>query len=390
MYKVIREIRDYNSGFVPFFFCSSRKKYLSRIRPSFTTPPNLLQIEKPQKPGQKACYYTVTGPVGRKSTKVDMTKLFNDEYKTIRGFNYQPSYASHGLQVWGDAFDIDVIKKELELGKKHYPGINTLRLWLSFDAFLQYPQCLAERFGSIVDLGETLGLRFIPTLFNGWHSLPDFGGISVEAVRYWGVEGRFDEAFLPFIESIVKPFATDHRILLWDLCNEPFNSALCDASRQAVLGWLKNVYWACKRLGALAPITVGSIPDLNSIRLLEPISDVITFHPYYARNLFRRTVREYEDNVDETVDFANSLNKPLLATETGWGAMADKERADILAVELGVLSKYGIGFTAHLLCHTLVADGHRPEYGPITAAGYMAFVELDGSMRPYHGIFNEY
>jgi len=38
----------------------------------------------------------------------------------------------------------------------------------------------------------------------------------------------------------------------------------------------------------------------------------------------------------------------------------------------------------------LVADAHRPESGPVTIAGYMAFIEKNGSLRPYHKIFNEY
>jgi len=94
--------------------------------------------------------------------------------------------------------------------------------------------------------------------------------------------------------------------------------------------------------------------------------------------------------VDNSVNFANRVNKPLLATETGWGSLDDKQRSEILAFELGELKKRKIGFIAHLLYHTLVADGHRPKYGPISAAGYMAFIELNGSLRPYHKVFNEY
>jgi len=44
----------------------------------------------------------------------------------------------------------------------------------------------------------------------------------------------------------------------------------------------------------------------------------------------------------------------------------------------------------HLLHHTLVADGHRPEYGPISRAGYMACIEADGTMRKHHAVINEF
>ena len=62
-----------------------------------------------------------------------MVKLICDEFSHIRGFNYQPSYGSHGLEIWGYGFDIAKIERELGLGKRYFPKINTIRLWLSYD-----------------------------------------------------------------------------------------------------------------------------------------------------------------------------------------------------------------------------------------------------------------
>ncbi|MBI5095834.1 MAG: cellulase family glycosylhydrolase [Candidatus Hydrogenedentes bacterium] len=312
------------------------------------------------------------------------------DYSHVRGFNYQPSYGSHGLETWGDAFDIAVIKKELLRGRQYFPKMNTIRLWLSYDAYIRQPGAMPKRFHSVIDLSEELGIRFIPTLFNGWHSCPDFGGISVEMLGYWGAADRFAGAFVPYIDAIVKPHANDARILLWDLCNEPFNSAGCDASKKVVLDWLERVRRQCKDSGVNAPIAVGATPSMDAIRMLEPISDVITFHPYYAWNAWVTTPQPFENFLDEAVAFGKSVGKPMLATETGWGALDDKKRSEVLAIELGALTKRGLGFVAHLLHHTLVADGHRPEYGPISGAGYMAFVEKDGSLRPHHDIFNTF
>ena len=312
------------------------------------------------------------------------------DYSHIRGFNYQPSYGSHGLETWGERFDIAVFREELARGKKYFPKMNTVRLWLSYDAYVRDPQTMHERFHRVIDLADELDLRFIPTLFNGWHSWPDFGGISVEMVGYWGAADRFDGTFLPYIEGIVRPHAADDRILLWDLCNEPFNNALCDKAKHLIVEWLMRVYRRCKDCGAEAPLTVGSVPILDSIRLLEPVSDVITFHPYFAWNEWVKTPEQFEHDLDEIIALGNSFEKPMLATETGWGALSDEKRAEVLKVELAAITRRGLGFVAHLLHHTLVADGHRPEYGPITNAGYMAFVEKDGSLRPHHDIFNAF
>ena len=317
------------------------------------------------------------------------TKLNNTEYSYVRGFNYQPNYASSGLEIWGKAFDLAVFREGIGLGKKYFPGINTIRLWLSLDAFIKDLQAMADRFHSVVDLADEFGARFIPTLFNGWYSLPNFGGISAATLSFWGREEGFRDGFRPYIESIMKPHADDERILFWDLCNEPFCSAFCDESKRIIMDWLTKCYQTCKDIGVSAPLTVGA-SSFASMKMLAPISDVLTFHPYYAWNAWIKSKAEFVQRLDETVAFANSENKPLIATETAWGSLDDKQRAETLTFELDSLVKRDIGFTAHLLCHTPVADGHRPEHGLVIIGNYMAFVENDGSLRPYHEIFNEF
>ncbi|HOZ46642.1 MAG TPA: cellulase family glycosylhydrolase [Candidatus Hydrogenedentes bacterium] len=311
-----------------------------------------------------------------------------ESYSHLRGFNYQPSYGSHGLDTWGHGFDLNAIDRELGRGKQHFPKINTIRLWLSHDAFIRYGDEVATNFTKVVRLGDKYDLSFIAVLFNGWHSYPDFGGMSMEQLGWWA--GEHFSIYREFLEHIVLPHAEDERILLWDLCNEPFNNARSDACVTTVQGWLEKLYGACKELGAEAPICVGVGPSMDRIRRVEPISDVITFHPYYAWNAWIPTPERFTPLLDEVVAFAREVGKSVVATETGWGALDDAKRCEILRVELSELAKRGIGFTAHLLHHTLVADGHRPGFGPITSAGYMAFVEADGSLRPGHEIFNEF
>ena len=81
------------------------------------------------------------------------------DYSHVRGFNYQPSYGSHGLETWGDAFDA-VFKKELLLGRQYFPEMNTIRLWLSYDAFIRQPDEMPKRFHHVIDLSEELVDRF--------------------------------------------------------------------------------------------------------------------------------------------------------------------------------------------------------------------------------------
>ncbi|MCM8804703.1 MAG: hypothetical protein NC833_05575 [Candidatus Omnitrophica bacterium] len=62
-----------------------------------------------------------------------MELLKDKKFSYIRGFNYQPSYGANGYEIWY-YFKPDIIEKEIFLGKKYFPGINTLRIWLSWDA----------------------------------------------------------------------------------------------------------------------------------------------------------------------------------------------------------------------------------------------------------------
>ena len=313
------------------------------------------------------------------------------DYATIRGFNYQPSWGSCGLETFGPPFDAGLVATEMGRGKRYFPGINALRIWLSHQAFLRHGAAhFLPRLEAMLAAGDALGLRFVVTLFNGWHSWPPFGGITRGQVGDWVATEPATDVFTPYVEAVVGAHARDPRVLLWDLCNEPMNSTLSPDDQAVILAWLKRMGTLVRAQGVAAPVCIGAVPVLAQVKMVEPLCDVITWHPYYAWNAWIKSPDLFLKDLDETVAFIKTTGKPMLATETGWGAMEDAKRAEVLKFELGALHDRGIGFLAHLLHHTLVADGHRPEHGPMSNAGYMAFVEADGSLRPHHEVFNEF
>ncbi len=315
----------------------------------------------------------------------------NGTYAHVRGFNYQPSWGSCGLETFGPAFDAERVATEMGRGKAFFPGINTLRIWLSHQAFLRYGEAaFLPRLEAMLAAGDALGLKFVVTLFNGWHSWPPFGGITREQIGDWVGAAPATDVFTPYVDAVVGAHANDPRVLLWDLCNEPMNSTRSVDDQAAILAWLERMGRRVRANGAAAPVCIGAIPMLEQVKMLEPLCDVITWHPYYAWNAWIKTPERFLHDLDETLECIATTGKPMLVTETGWGAMDDAKRAEVLRVELGALRDRGVGFLVHLLHHTLVADGHRPEYGPISNAGYMAFIEADGSLRPHHQAFNEF
>ncbi|MCE5258781.1 MAG: hypothetical protein LLG44_06915 [Chloroflexi bacterium] len=318
------------------------------------------------------------------------------EMRQVRGFNYQPSYGTCGLELW-QKFDSAVFATELGQGKRYFPGMNAIRLWLSWDAYKRSPTLFAARFEEALRIAASYRLEVMPVLFNRWHdSALDFGGIYLDHFipKISWVQGAY--MFDAYLQDIVGEHARDERILAWDLCNEPFSysvpqSAVPDVVR-AEFAWLEGLYRQCKTLGVQAPITVGIHPGHGRFGLeqVEPISDVLSIHPYWTKESPHHDKAVYEKLLDEYVDISQRTGKPLIASETVWGSLDDVERVEIIHYTLSELKKRGIGWLAYLLHHSLIADAHRPAFGPTSAPGYLGFIEADGSLRPGHEAFNQY
>jgi hypothetical protein len=295
----------------------------------------------------------------------------------------------------------------LAQGKKHFPGMRAIRLWLSWDSYIRDPGRFEHRFDSALQGADKYGLKIMPVLFNRWHDHAlDYGGIYIEHLLLPAERRR--RLFTPYLQSIVGNHASDPRIFAWDLCNEPVLTNLSpswtESLRDAEYSWLAEIYSSCKELGAKAPLCIGTGMSLQEVTLINPISDIIAIHPYLIHTVSNKSeggesVIEFDSGdaltkalaqLDRIVEFTNKLKKPLLASETCWGSLDDKERTMIIRSTFTELKKRDIGWLAYVLHHSLIADAHRPQYGPIDHAGNLSFIEADGSLRPGHGVFNDF
>lgn len=321
---------------------------------------------------------------------------------SIRGFNYAPSYASCGLEIW-QQYDPDLISRELSISKGHFPSMNAIRLWLDWEAFKRDEGRFRDNFEHALTTATKLGVSVMPVLFNRWHSTSlDFGGVYVDHFLPGHRSPFNDDAYDRYLRDIAGAHRDDERILAWDLCNEPFfyndPSVMVSEVIEAELRWLTDLAERLRSLGVRAPITIGIHPMHGKAGLeqVEPICDVLSIHPYY--NPFASpnevavpvTVEGFVALLDDYVAVSEASGKPLIASECCLGSLDDSERVRVIEATLRHLSDRGIGWLIHLLYHSRVADGHRPEHGPIGPPGYMAFVELDGSVRPGHEIFNDF
>jgi len=319
-------------------------------------------------------------------------KMPDTEWSRLRGFNYQPSYGSSGFELW-QRFDAKVIAEELAQGKRHFQKMSALRWWQSWDSFLRDPKRYARDFETTLQRADNVGCKVMPCLFNRWHDAAlDYGGIYIDHFLPRASWVQKDKMFNAYLAALVGGHKDDPRVLAWDLCNEPYAYSCPRESIPEIVkaetAWLKAIHEICKGAGAKAPITVG-IPG-TSPEIVEPICDVLSIHPYWCQNNPNAKKADYEKSLDHVVAFALRTGKPLVASECCWGALDDKVRVDSVRYTLTQLKARNIGWLAYILHHSLIADAHRSEFGPLSGPGNLAFIEADGSLRPGHGVYNEF
>lgn len=285
----------------------------------------------------------------------------------IHGFNYQPSWGSNGLEVWGDDFDVARYRTELSRGNEYFPGFNTVRIWLSWSAYLAGPEAFMERFKQAVDVCGELDLLVVPVIFNRWTGNPSWDEVTEAELR-----SDFDTVFAPYVNDLVTSMKGDRWILAWDLCNEPPLVA-------GEVDWLGRIQRRVKQVDPQALTCIGTV-TVEQTRAVASLQDILTPHLY---NQFLPRIAEYSQ-------LAHEAGKPMMSTECCWGSLDDADRVRRIVENLSVLRQRKIGFFPHALQESRVADLHRPQYGPVGDPGYMAFVQMDGSLRPGHEIYNEF
>ena len=321
------------------------------------------------------------------------------EYSNILGFNYNPSYARTVFEVWS-MFDEETITKELALGKAYFPRFNTIRIWLSYEEFRLNEDVFAAKFETYLRICARFGLLAIPVLFNRWHDeVQDFGGLYIDhIVTGANIVSRSEDRFNLFIEKIVGAHKDDTRILLWDICNEPFfwdKNEFTDFIRPYEAAWLRKIYGMCKEAGASQPCSVSSLfPSREVLADVADISDVFLLHPYHFSELKPDEellpVESFVKELNELKAVAAEYNKPVFTTETCWGALDDDRRAEIVRRTLQAHKACGLGCVVHALWYSRMPDLHTEEDGPVGYAGNLCFIDKDGTIRKGHEVLNEF
>jgi len=241
-------------------------------------------------------------------------KAWYAKYKWISGSDYITSTAVNQLEMWqANTFDPKTIDKEL--GWAESIGFNTMRVFLHSVAYGADPAGFKKRMNEYLAISSKHHIMTLFVFFDDcWNPNPKPGkqpepktGVHNSGwMQDPGVVQVTDPKEFARLEKyekdILRTFAHDKRILLWDLYNEPGNSKKGNASYEL----LTKVFAWAREVNPDQPISAGiwrwDFEKLNAFQITH--SDIITYHDYEDEKLHLRVVQ-----------LLKTHDKPLICTE---------------------------------------------------------------------------
>jgi len=247
------------------------------------------------------------------------------------GANFIPSNAINQLEMWqAETFDLATIDREL--GWAQQLGMNGMRVFLHDLLWKHDRDGFLRRIDQFLEVTEKHGIRVMFVLFDGvWDPHPKLGRqrdpqphvhnsgwVQSPGVEILSDPKRHDE-LRDYVQGILKSYANDRRVVVWDLFNEPDNpntrsygkQETPDKAKLALMLLTKTFAWA-RQVNPSQPLTAGvwrgdwsdpnKLSEINKYMLAE--SDVISFH-------------NYADLADlkSRVESLKRYGRPLLLTE---------------------------------------------------------------------------
>ena len=184
----------------------------------------------------------------------------------VKGFNYHPTYSTGALEDWL-LFDKEIWRKELTIGKQYFPKFNTVRIWLSWNAYLKMGDKFIESIKEVIEICKELDIYVIPCLFNRWHD-PMVCADSIYIDHFLPNSSwlhKYGNLFVDYIDALCEAFGKEENILVWDMCNEPFAYNGDFPERETVekheLLWLEKMAARMRANNVTQPLGVGSTGD---------------------------------------------------------------------------------------------------------------------------------
>jgi hypothetical protein len=236
----------------------------------------------------------------------DKAKQWYDGQPWLIGCNFLPSTAVNDVEMWqAESFDPKTIERELGWAKNL--GFNTVRVFINYVVWKADPEGLKNRVNQFLVIADRHSIRTVPILLDdcfrqnphvgkqpdpipGMHNSQWFASPGQRIVKDPGAWGDLEH----YVKDMVRAFAHDRRVVVWDLYNEPSQSL---PLVEAVFGW-------ARQSGPDQPLTACVYGGKCDPQRIAELSDVISFHCYGPLAGMQKTVEKLA-----------AYGRPLLCTE---------------------------------------------------------------------------
>ncbi len=229
-------------------------------------------------------------PAQKQVWSIEKAQKWSKEWGWLRGANFQPSTAINQLEMFQpETFDTLTIDREL--GWAEGLGMNCMRVFLHHVTWETDKEGFKKRLNKYLEISwkHQIGTMFVffddcwnPTYQAGKQPEPKLGIHNSGWLRDPGDLIYKDSALIGtlevYVKDVLKTFANDKRIVLWDLYNEPGASKQGDKS----LPLLKKVFEWGREVNPSQPLSSGyhdaQLSEISKFQLEN--SDIITYHSY--------------------------------------------------------------------------------------------------------------
>ncbi|MDR1140764.1 MAG: cellulase family glycosylhydrolase, partial [Planctomycetaceae bacterium] len=248
----------------------------------------------------------------------------NDWYKKqpwIVGCNFLPSTAVNDVEMWQDeTFDLATIDKELGYAKDW--GINSVRVFLNYVVWEAEAEKLKANFKKFLDVAEKHGISVMPVFFDecNWSN-----GVAHAGKQPEPIPGIHNSGWVPspslamlrnqaewtklknYMQDIIGSFASDKRIIIWDIFNEPeWRGANERVNIPQTASLIRNMFAWAREMKPTQPLTIGAHDNFNGelSKLMRSGSDIVSFHSYGNKA-----------DAERKIKWSHETGRPALCTE---------------------------------------------------------------------------
>jgi hypothetical protein len=229
---------------------------------------------------------------------------------TVRGAIYIPAKAFNAPQMWNE-YDPAVARRDMGYAAKI--NLNGVRIWLSYEYWLQNPDELKRRFDDFLAACAENGIRVYPSLFEGcgipadteatiWNKDPLTGMAIksphpsvIETPEKWGRHRKY-------ISWFMNNYKDDERLLAIEVMNEP---------HKEYPEFARSMFKHAETLRGTRPLTIGTTGINNHKTIYSDLNlDIVQTHQN-----FPESTEILRQRIEEAVAFGKEINKPVWVSE---------------------------------------------------------------------------